>query len=48
MQDLLAMTTLQFAVQSGGDKKPEPTSSIDDSFEQDLNRILEKINAQLA
>lgn len=49
MQDLLAMTTLQFAVQVKDDKISPPTasSSIDASFEQDLNRILEKINTQL-
>ncbi len=46
MQDLLAMTTLQFAVQvneSGASSSP----SIDSTLEQDLNRILEKINTQL-
>ncbi|MFK8038838.1 MAG: cell division protein ZapA [Crocinitomicaceae bacterium] len=49
MQDLLAMTTLQFAVQVNEDKKTSSSapSSIDASFEQDLNRILEKINTQL-
>jgi cell division protein ZapA (FtsZ GTPase activity inhibitor) len=48
MQDLLAMTTLQFAVQLN-DNKPSavPSSSIDVSFEKDLDRILEKINAQV-
>ncbi len=46
MQDLLAMTTLQFAVQSS-DTKPKSSSSNDASFEKDLNRILEKINTQL-
>ena len=41
MQDLLAMTTLQFAVKTAGDDKTQQPS-IDPSFEQDLNRILEK------
>ncbi|MFD1551223.1 cell division protein ZapA [Putridiphycobacter roseus] len=45
MQDLLAMTTLQFAVQANG--STAPSASIDPSFEEDLNRILEKINTQL-
>ncbi len=45
MQDLLAMTTLQFAVQANGAQAP--SHSIDPSFEEDLNRILEKINSQL-
>lgn len=47
MQDLLAMTTLQFAVQAGDAKPSASSPSIDASFEQDLNRILEKINAQV-
>lgn len=49
MQDLLAMTTLQFAVQlnDGKTSSSAAPSSIDAAFEQDLNRILEKINTQL-
>lgn len=47
MQDLLAMTTLQFAVQAGDEKPTSKPTSIDASLEQDLNRILDKINTQL-
>lgn len=47
MQDLLAMTTLQFAVQVGDAKPSDNSSSIDASLEQDLNRILEKINTHI-
>lgn len=48
MQDLLAMTTLQFAVQAG-DKKPSPTNtSINPSIEKDLDRLIAKIEEQLS
>lgn len=48
MQDLLAMTTLQFAVQlNDGKQSTAGPSSIDASFERDLDRILEKINTQI-
>lgn len=45
MQDLLAMTTLQFAVQAGESKPASP--SIDLTLEQGLDRILDKIKTQL-
>ena len=44
MQDLLAMTTLQFAVQANETK---PSSTIDNGIEQDLDRILSKLEGQL-
>jgi len=48
MQDLLAMTTLQFAVQAGDSKQStSPSSPTDSSIDKDLNRILEKINEQI-
>ncbi len=46
MQDLLAMTTLQFAVQANSESKTA-SPSVDSSIEQDLDRILSKIKAQL-
>lgn len=46
MQDLLAMTTLQLALQKNDTKVPEKPVS-DPSIKQDLNRILIKINEQL-
>jgi len=45
MQDLLAMTTLQFAVQANELKSS--VSSIDSLVEQDLDRILDKIKTQI-
>ncbi|MFK8046299.1 MAG: cell division protein ZapA [Crocinitomicaceae bacterium] len=48
MQDLLAMTTLQFAVQTGDSKQNNASpSAADPSIEKDLNRMLEKINEQI-
>ncbi|MGV6860641.1 MAG: cell division protein ZapA [Putridiphycobacter sp.] len=46
MQDLLAMTALQLALQKGGNTKSE-VDSIDPSVIKDLARILGKINNQL-
>jgi cell division protein ZapA len=45
MQDLLAMTALQLALQKPDAPQTE-SKSIDSSINEDLNRILSKINEQ--
>ena len=45
MQDLLAMTALQLALQKPDTPETE-SKSIDSSINDDLNRILSKINEQ--
>lgn len=45
MQDLLAMTALQLALQKPAQVVTE-SESIDSSINEDLNRILSKINEQ--
>jgi len=45
MQDLLAMTALQLALQKSNAVTPQ-TNPIDPSINEDLNRILSKINEQ--
>ncbi len=50
MQDLLAMTTLQFAVQMGSENKnssPLSDSSSSSIDSKEILRIIEKINTQL-
>ena len=48
MQDLLAMTTLQLALQKGDSNSTAAKgTSLDPSIEQDLSRILSKINEQI-
>jgi len=45
MQDLLAMTALQLALQKPDVPETE-SNSLDSSINEDLNRILSKINGQ--
>ena len=47
MQDLLAMTALQLALQKPDVVNTTENNSINPSIEQDLNRILSKIEGQL-
>jgi cell division protein ZapA len=47
MQDLLAMTTLQLALQKGDGVKADPQSESNESILQDLDRVISKINEQL-
>lgn len=47
MQDLLAMTTLQLALQKGDSVKVDPQSESNESILQDLDRVIRKINEQL-
>lgn len=44
MQDLLAMTALQIAIKNGANKASEP-STIPNTFNEDLKKIIEKIDA---
>ena len=46
MQDLLAMTALQLAIQKNS-KSVAPKNSIDPTVIKDLSRIVSKINEQL-
>jgi cell division protein ZapA len=47
MQDLLAMTALQLALQKASKNAPVAESKpIDPSINEDLNRILSKLNTQ--
>ena len=47
MQDLLAMTALQLALQKVDSKTSTQKETVNPSIQQDLSRILSKINEQL-
>jgi cell division protein ZapA len=45
MQDLLAMTALQIAVQQNNAEKEKPNTFDSNAFNEDLRQIIEKIDA---
>ena len=49
MQDLLAMTTLQFTIQAEHKSKNETSAPVSSQplFDEDLQQIIEKIDAEL-
>ena len=47
MQDLLAMTTLQIALQKGGGGEVTATAAPTPTYEKELKSIIEKIDAEL-